>query len=155
MFEKVLVCLDGSPLAEQILPYIAGDSRSFKKIVLLKVIASPGLGLPIGVPGEASGPVQTKSMLEHMEREIEETPAYLESKAQPLREMGMDVECVVLQGAPTRTIIEYAHDNNFGLIAIATHGHSGLRHITLGSTAEYVLKNSGIPLLMVTPMKSR
>ncbi len=155
MFKKVLVCLDGSALAEQILPYIAGDSRSFKKIVLLKVIATPGVDIPIGVPGETPGPLQTKSMLEHAKKELEETPDYLESKAQPLREMGIDVECVVLQGTPTRTIIEYAHDNNFGLIAIATHGHSGLRHITLGSTAEYVLKHAGLPLLMVTPQKQR
>jgi nucleotide-binding universal stress UspA family protein len=153
MFEKVLVCLDGSALAEQILPYIAGDSRSFKKIVLLKVIAPPGTGLPIGVPGEAGGSVQTQAGLEHLEREIEETPAYLESKAQPLREMGLDVDCVVLQGTPTRSIIEYAHDNDIGLIAIATHGHSGLRHITLGSTAEYILKHAGLPVLMVTPFK--
>lgn len=153
MFEKVLVCLDGSPLAEQILPYIAGDSRSFKKIVLLKVIGAPGLDLPLGVPGEASGPLQTKAMLEHIQREIEETPSYLEAKAQPLREMGLDVECAVLQGKPSQAIIDYAHDNDIGLIAIATHGHSGLRHITLGSTAEYVLKHAGLPLLLVTPIK--
>jgi nucleotide-binding universal stress UspA family protein len=155
MFKKVLVCLDGSPLAEQILPYIAGDSRSFKKIVLLKVIPRPGVHIPFGVPGETAGPLQTKNMLEHFEKDLEETPDYLEGKAQPLRDIGLDVECVVLEGAPTETIIDYAHDNDIGLIAIATHGHSGLRHITLGSTAEYVLKHSGLPLLMVTPQKPR
>jgi nucleotide-binding universal stress UspA family protein len=153
MFEKVLVCLDGSPLAEQILPYIAGDSKKFKKVVLLKVIAAPGIDLPIGVPGETAGHVQTKGMLERTEKEIEDSPDYLESKAQPLRKMGLKVECVVLEGVPTKTILEYAHDNNMGLIAIATHGHSGLRQITMGSTAEYILKHAGLPVLMVTPQK--
>jgi len=153
MFDKVLVCLDGSALAEEILPYIAGDSRSFGKIILLKVIATPKVDLPLGVPGETPGPVQTKAMLEHLQKELEETPDYLELKAQPLRDKGLDVECVVLQGTPTQAIIDYAHDNDIGLIAIATHGHSGLRHITLGSTAEYVLKHAGLPLLMVTPKK--
>ncbi len=155
MFEKVLVCLDGSPLAEEILPYIAGDSGSFGKIVLLQVLATPGVSLPIGVPGEAIAPVQTGGMLAHLQKEIEEAPAYLEEKAQPLRDKGLDVECVVLQGIASEAIIDYAHSNDIGLIAIATHGHSGLRHITLGSTAEYVLKHSGLPLLMVTPGKRR
>ncbi len=153
MFEKVLVCLDGSVLAEQILPYIAGDSKKFKKVILLRVIAPPGLVIPISVPGETVGKIQTKSMLEHAEKEIEETPDYLETKAQPLRKMGLKVECVVLEGIPTTSIINYAHDNNISLIAIATHGHSGLRHITMGSTAEYILKHAGLPVLMVTPQK--
>jgi nucleotide-binding universal stress UspA family protein len=153
MFKKVLVCLDGSALAEQILPYIAGDSRSFKKIVLLKVIPKPGFDIRLGVPGETTPPLQTKKMLEHFEKELKEAPDYLEGKAQPLRDTGLNVECVVLEGTPNKTIIDYAHDNDIGLIAIATHGHSGLRHITMGSTAEYVLKHSGLPLLVVTPQK--
>jgi nucleotide-binding universal stress UspA family protein len=153
MFEKVLVCLDGSALAEQILPYIAGDSKKFKKVVLLSVIAPPGVNIPIGVPGETSGRVQTQSMLDHVKKELEETPGYLESKAEPLRKMGLKVECVVLEGVPTKAIIDYAHDNDIGLIAIATHGHSGLRHITMGSIAEYILKHAGLPVLMVTPQK--
>ncbi|MHB8104854.1 MAG: universal stress protein [Dehalococcoidales bacterium] len=153
MFEKVLVCLDGSALAEQILPYIAAESRKFKKVVLLQVIAAPGVNIPIGVPGETAGSLQTKSMLDHVKKELEGAPGYLESKAQPLRKTGLKVECVVLEGIPTKAIIDYAHDNNIGLIAIATHGHSGLRHITMGSTAEYILKNGSLPVLMVTPQK--
>ncbi len=153
MFEKVLVCLDGSALAEQILPYIVGDSKKFKKVILLKVIATPSVNIPVGVPGETASPLQTKSMLDHAKKELEESPDYLESKAQSLRKIGLKVECVVLEGSPTKTIINYAHENNIGLIAIATHGHSGLRHITMGSTAEYILKNAGLPVLMVTPQK--
>lgn len=153
MFEKVLVCLDGSVLAEQVLPYIVGDSKKFKKVVLLKVIAAPGIDIALGVPGETIGPVQTKAMLEHAKKELEESPAYLESKAQPLRKLGLKVECVVLEGAAKTSIVQYAHDNNIGLIAIATHGRTGLRAITMGSTAEYVLKHSGLPVLMVTPQK--
>jgi nucleotide-binding universal stress UspA family protein len=155
MFEKVLVCLDGSALAEEILPYIAADSRSFGKIILLKVLATPGVDLPIGVPGETLGPVQTNAMFKHLQQEMEETPAYLEAKAKSLRDKGLDVECVVLQGIPSQAIIDYARDNEVGLIAIATHGHSGLRQITLGSTAEYLLKHAGLPVLMVTPRKQR
>jgi nucleotide-binding universal stress UspA family protein len=155
MFEKILVCLDGSTLAEQILPFIREESRSFGKAVLLKVLPTPGVNVPIGIPGETGAAVRTDGMLERFQKDLKESLPYLETKAEPLRKMGMDVECVVLEGPPTESIIQYARDNGVKMIAIATHGHSGLRHITMGSTAEYVLKNSGLPLLLVTPQKTR
>jgi nucleotide-binding universal stress UspA family protein len=153
MFEKVLVCLDGSELAEKILPRIAGEGRCLGKVILVKVLAPPELNLPIGIPGETLAPVSTGARLAHYQKEMEETPAYLEARAQQLRESGLDAEPVVLQGVPSQAIIDYARDNGVTLIAIATHGHSGFRHITLGSTAEYVLRHSGLPVLMVTPQK--
>ncbi|OGO30327.1 MAG: hypothetical protein A2Z29_09685 [Chloroflexi bacterium RBG_16_56_11] len=155
MFEKVLVCLDGSALAEEILPYIHSEGKCLGKVILLKVIATPAISLPLGVPGEAGAPVHTDAMLERFRKELEETPDYLEKKAQPLRGSGLDVECVVLQGVPSEAIIAYARDNDVKLIAIATHGHSGLRQIALGSTAEYVLRHAGLPLLLITPRKRR
>lgn len=155
MFEKVLVCLDGSPLAEEILPYIAQESDTLKKVILLKVLDKPGLNLPIGVPGETMGPVETKTALKRFEQEMEETPVYLERQARLLRDKGIFVETVVLEGSPARSIIDYAHDNGISLIAMATHGHSGLRHITMGSTAEYVLKHAGLPCLIITPQKKK
>jgi len=155
MFEKILVCLDGSPLAEQILPYVLAESDCWGKVIMLKVLTPPEATLPLGVPGAPGIPVHTESMLERFRKELEETPAYLEEKAQPLRKKGLDVECVVRQGRPGETIVNYAKDNKVKLIAIATHGHSGLRQIAIGSTAEYVLRNSGLPLLLVTPKKQR
>ena len=153
MFEKVLVCLDGSPLAEGILPHISGESKSIGKVILVKVLAPPELNLPIGIPGETLAPVSTSARLQHFQKEMEEAPVYLESKAQLLRDAGLDAEAVVLQGVPSQAIIEFAHDNDVTLIAIATHGHSGFRNITLGSTAEYVLRHSGLPVLLVSPRK--
>jgi len=155
MFEKVLVCLDGSPLAEQILPYILAESSCFGKVIMLKVLLPPETSLPLGVPGAPGVPVHTEGMFEHFLKELEETPTYLEEKAQLLRKKGLDVECVVLQGRPGETIVNYAKDNKVKLIAIATHGHSGLRQIAIGSTAEFVLRNSGMPLLLLTPKKQR
>jgi nucleotide-binding universal stress UspA family protein len=94
-------------------------------------------------------------MLEHFQKEMEEAPAYLEEKAQPLRELGADVDCVVLEGNPSEAIVGYASDNKASLIAIATHGHTGLMHIAMGSTAEYVLKHSRLPVLMIKPQKRK
>jgi nucleotide-binding universal stress UspA family protein len=153
MFEKVLVCLDGSPLAEEMLPRIAGESKTIGKVVLVKVLAPPELNLPIGIPGETLAPVSTSARLQHFRKEMDEAPAYLEAKAQTLRDNGLNVETAVLQGVPSQTIIDFARDSGVTLIAIATHGHSGFRNITLGSTAEYVLRHSGLPVLLVSPRK--
>ena len=153
MFKKILVCLDGSNLAEQILPFIMAQGNCFDKIVFLKVLASPEISLPFGVPGAPSVPINTEARLARFQKELIEAPAYLEKIAQPLREIGLDVDCVVLQGMPSETIVNYAKDNRVELIAMATHGHSGLRQVIVGSTAEFVLKNAGWTLLLMTPQK--
>lgn len=151
MFEKVLVCLDGSRLSEQIMPKITEEARAFGKVVLLRVIPNPDSLVPLGVPGVPGIPMRTDVMLRAFEQEVAEAPKYLESLAQQLQVKGVDVECVVLQGRANENIVEYARDNNVGLIAIATHGHGGLRRVIFGSTAEYVLKNSGVPVLVIRP----
>jgi nucleotide-binding universal stress UspA family protein len=155
MFEKVLVCLDGSPLAEEMLPRIAGEPGAFGKVLLVKVLAPPEFNLPIGIPGETAAPLSTGSRLQHFQEELEKAPAYLEEKAAGLREVGLDVETVVLQGTPSEAIIDFARDNGVTLIAIATHGHSGFRHITMGSTAEAVLRHSGLPVLLAAPRRQQ
>ena len=155
MFEKVLVCLDNSPEAEEILPYIYSEGRSFSKIIFLTVVHQPGITLPIGIPGENIGTFQTKTMLNDFKRRLDEAPIYLEEKAKPLQEQGIDVETVVLEGNPTESIVNYIKENGITLLALSTHGHSGFREIALGSTAEYLLRNAGIPLMLVTPGKRK
>ena len=78
-----------------------------------------------------------------------EAADYLERTAEPLRERKLDVKYVVLPGTAGETITNYAHENGFTLIAIATHGHGGLRRLALGSTADFVLRHSSLPVLMV------
>ena len=78
--------------------------------------------------------------------------AYLEQVAQPLREKGLDVECVILSGAPGDTIISYAHENEVKLIAIATRGRSGLGRLAFGSVADFVLRESELPILVMKPL---
>jgi len=153
MFEKVLVCLDGSVTAEHILPYLAGESGCLGKVIILKVVDTSSINLPLGVPGGPGLPLHTQAMDRRFQKELAEMPDYLEKMAGPLRDKGLDVECVVLEGIPSQAILAYAADNEVGLIAIATHGHSGLRQVAMGSTAEYVLKHCGLPVLLVTPRK--
>jgi nucleotide-binding universal stress UspA family protein len=151
MFEKILVCLDGSEFAEQILSFVTEEALHFRsKIILLHVVAEPVVIAP-GIPGASAIPVETKGMLEHMKKEQDEAAVYLGKIAEGLRQKGLETEPVVVTGPTGDTIINYANDNDVGLIAIATHGRSGLGRAVFGSVADYVLRESGLPVLLIRP----
>ena len=155
MFEKILVCLDGSEIAAQVLPYATEEARCFRsKVMLLHVVPEPVMVTP-GIPGTSGVPIETQGMLEQMQKEQEEASAYLERVAETLREKGLEAEPVLLQGQAGDAIIGYADDNDIGLIALATHGRSGLRRAVFGSVADYVLRNSGIPILVIRPRETK
>lgn len=154
MFKKILVCLDGSKLAEQILPYAKEQALSFNSKVVLLHVTPESLIMPPGVPGAPGYPIQTKAMVEKMEQEMVESREYLNGVASSLREQGLDAESVILEGSPGEVIVEYAHENKVNLIAIATHGRSGLRRTILGSVADYVLRESGLPILVIRPKET-
>ena len=151
MFKKIMVCLDGSKLSEQILPYAVEQARRFhSQVILFHVVAEPGMVSP-GIPGSPGLPVETSGSLEKMQQERNEATAYLENAAQSLRGKKLAAETVILQGAAGDAIVSYANENNIGLIAIATHGRSGLGRAVFGSVADYVLRKSGLPILVIKP----
>jgi len=152
VFKKILVCLDGSTAAEEILPYVADEALSHhSKVVLLRVVSLPEITIPISIPGEAGIPMSTQGALRRTRNEESEASDYLRRIAEPMRKKGLDVESVVLPGISGETIISYAQNNGFELIAIATHGHGGMRRFVLGSTADFVLHHSSLPILIVRP----
>lgn len=151
MYNKILVCLDGSGFAEQIIPYVLEEALAFKsKVILLQVFSIPGIPTP-AIPGSPGSQIRTASMLKRLQENESKAKDYLERVAQPLRKRRLHVECIMLEGSPGSTITSYANENNVDLIAIATHGHSGIRHVLLGSVAEHVMRESGVPLLIIRP----
>lgn len=145
MFERILVCLDGSSLAEQILPYATEEAMRFgSKVILLQVVNVPGIVY-------AAAPGAETVLLDEIQREGGKAEAYLDHVAQPLREKGLDVKCVVLEGAPGGAIVSYAEKDKVDLITVATHGRSGLGRLVFGSVADFVLRESGLPILVIKP----
>ena len=150
MFEKILVCLDGSKLAEQILPYAVEQAlRLDSKVVLLHVVVDP-----VVVAAGAVIPVPASAIPEATQEEESEARAYLDSVAKPLRQKGVDIELVTLYGTAGEAIVRYARDKGMGLIAMATHGRSGLGRAVFGSVADFVLRESGLPILVIKPKES-
>ncbi len=151
MFTKILVCLDGSEIAEKIIPFATGEALAVgSKVILLRVVSVPG-NLTLDIPGFPAVPWHSSSMPEQLKKEDNMAKAYLKQIAQPIREQGIQVRCKTLIGTPGPTIVSYANENKIDLIAIASHGHSGLRKVLLGSVAEYIVRECGLPILMLRP----
>ena len=147
MFQKILVCLDGSKLAEQILPYAAEQAARFgSSLVLFQVVSLASVPTPTGIE---SVPVAIPNdQLANAEAAARD---YLNGLALPLRDKVMKVQCVTMVGHPAESIVSYAEENKFDLVAIATHGRSGLRRLVFGSVADYVIRKSGLPILLIKP----
>ena len=149
MFDKILVCLDGSKLAEQILPYAEAQALQFvSQITLLQVINLPSTAIAGVGPVPSSGEI----IAEQYDIAEKDAETYLKGVAQSLEAKGIEVEAVTLQGAQVgEGIVDYANKNGVDLIAIATHGRSGVGRAVFGSVADYVLRQSGIPILVIKP----
>lgn len=73
----------------------------------------------------------------------------LEEVAEPLRGEGLEVDVECLQGIPAEVIVRVAEEREADLVAMGTHGRSGVAHLLLGSTAERVVQHAACPVLTV------
>ncbi len=149
MFDKILVCLDGSKIAEQILSYVEIQATQFvSTVILLQVVTVSGTALA----GAGSAPLSEEIAIEQLKIAEREAKSYLQSIAESLEAKGIETEAVVIQGYQVgEEIIDYAKKNDIDLIAIATHGRTGLGRVVFGSIADYILHNSSLPLLVIKP----
>ena len=175
MFKKTLVCLDGSDLAEEILPLVIGQCVGPEnEVILLRVITAhitipPPQSTHVLTFGRTSQPHQIHTTdvgksttlepkvgleLREIEREQGEAKAYLDSLAKRFRAKNLKMRTVTLQGDAAETILNYAQKSQASLIALTTHGNGGLKHGMLGSVAQSVLKESDIPVLIAKPKGS-
>ena len=149
MFKRILVCLDGTPLAEQMISYATEVAGKFRAtIVLLQVLQVPSSLAAASAQGAES------VIEEEMKRLAYESSTYLEGLAAPLRGHKIKVETVTLEGMPGDAIVDYAKQNAIDLIAIATHGRQNLGRLVFGSVADHVMRNTTIPVLTVKPRET-
>jgi nucleotide-binding universal stress UspA family protein len=140
--EKVVVALDGSALAEQALePALELAHLMEARCILLRVVESQGASS--GAAGEGTRSLQGP--------EEAEAQAYLEQVARRLRKQGVAVEIRVLRSRrAAEAIREQAQGRD--LIALATHGRSGVRRLVLGSVADKIIRGGTTPVLMYRPL---
>jgi nucleotide-binding universal stress UspA family protein len=136
MFNKILAALDGSILAESLLPWVAAfvPAAHSREVVLLSVIET-------GTP-----------------EQLHIAEGYLRDKAEGLEQAwkGRDsampsITCIAVRSPEldiASAILRYAEDNGIDLIMLSTHGHSGINRWLLGSVAEKVIRGADMPVFL-------
>jgi HSP20 family protein len=141
-YRRVLVPLDGSAEAETILPLAEGlvDAEHGDLILVRVLLPYTPMALP-----DLPVPVVVEAM---HEVEVEATE-YLRRLSAAIIDKGLRVQCVTRSGDPARRIIDTAREMDVGLIAMTTHGRSGLSRVVFGSVAESVVREAPVPVLLM------
>jgi nucleotide-binding universal stress UspA family protein len=146
---KILVSLDGSQFAEGVIPHVEGLVEGTDNEVILIRIIEP-LQIP-DVVRHTAGFDEEKYEEELTARAEKEAKRYLSKKESALRTKGLNVSSTSLLGMPAQTILQYAEDNSVSLIALSTHGFSGITKWAYGSVASKIIESSSKPVLLVRP----
>jgi len=151
--ERILVPLDGSKVGEVALPYVEElisklATNQKVEVTLIQVISSLTHYV---IAGEASAqiPYTTQELGEIEKR----AGAYLERAGTKLKKKGTTVHTKVVVGSAAEEIIKTADGINADLIAMSTHGRSGLNRWAFGSVTDRVLRGGNKPVLMVRAPK--
>ena len=152
-FGRVIVPLDGSLLAEQVLPHVAYLAKGLE-LALDLVRVTPSRDefqrhLP-HIPGR-----HNPSYEDYLKYATEDATEYLGQVRDGLQQQGVkSVEEHVLHGEPAGSIIDISSETSDRLVAMTTHGRSGLARWVLGSVADRVVRHSGDPVLLVPASES-
>src|ERR1043166_2071496 len=141
MYSRILIPVDGSDSAEQVLPYARVLARTLAvPVELMEVVDLAGFFAHI--------PPERTAHLDDRATEVERSSReYLQRLGASFS--GPPVTCTIEKGRPAEVIIEKASADETTLIAMATHGRSGVKRWLLGSIAEKVLRGATNPLLLV------
>jgi nucleotide-binding universal stress UspA family protein len=142
---QILIPLDGSALAERAIePALALGATLQAEYTLLRIVEP--------ITDAQSAPVLYDLDAARSQPHLAEAHAYLDDLARRLRAAGATVHGLLsVAWKPASAIIEAARERQADLIAMATHGRSGLKRLLLGSVADKVLRGSELPLLLIRP----
>ena len=145
MYRKIMVPLDGSALAECVLPHVEAIAGGcpVRELVLLRVVE------PERVYSVSNSPIDPNLAAARESERRKEAEDYLRSVADRLDEPGLVCEVRSIVGRVAESLVDYCIDNGVDLIIIATHGHSGVTRWVRGSVADKILRPSTIPVLMI------
>lgn len=145
MYQRILVPLDGSTLSETVLPHVEKLARALNaEIVLLHVDVSPAPTFEFHESPLAPQPEEVKIMRADEKQ-------YLKHLCCRLERDDLRVTYLLRDGVVADTILEAAEIEQADLIAMSTHGRTGMLRLLLGSVAEQVVHRSKIPVMLIRP----
>jgi nucleotide-binding universal stress UspA family protein len=148
MYKKIMVPLDGSKLAECVLPHLKTVIKgcgAAPEILLVRAVE------PIAIPygkgtAEIASLEQLKAFEAHNKADAEK---YLKEIAAQLGKAGVKAKTKVIYGKAADALTDFAAKNNVDLVIIATHGRSGISRWVLGSVANRLIHHAPAPVLVV------
>ena len=145
MYQHIMAPLDGSELAECVLPHVEAIATGchVTSVTLVRVV--PPLKLYGGAETRLS-----REQRHHLEVDsLEMATGYLEEKIEFLKGKGVTAEPKILFGNIIEQLVGFAAETDVDLIITATHGRSGVSRLFLGSMADRLLRASPVPVLMI------
>ena len=137
--KRVVVALDGSTACETVLRFLMEIAGPLGMTVLLLHVLEP-------MPAQVADGTVIVDDIEARRREAEE---YLAPISAALRSRGVDTAWGLRRGRPAEEILAAARESGANLIAMATHGRTGLGRLLFGSVAEAVLRQAPVPVFMI------
>jgi nucleotide-binding universal stress UspA family protein len=149
MYKKIMVPLDGSELAECVLPHVEAITSGCGATTVVFVRVVDPIRLPASVPARGDYGFTEKDR-EKMEKHHKQAAGeYLKNTVHDLTVAGANISYDVLEGKVADSLTDYAVSNSVDLIVMASHGRSGVSRWVLGSVAERLVRHSCVPVLMV------
>lgn len=144
MYRKILVPMDGSKLAECVLPHVEALAKGsqVQEVVFVRVHE------PFRQPG-GDYVISERDIARINSEQIAAAEGYLKEITNQVRLDGVRSRWELLKGPVAESLAEYATKSNVDLIIIATHGRSGVSRWVWGSVADRILRSSCVPVLMV------
>jgi nucleotide-binding universal stress UspA family protein len=144
MIRKILVPLDGSELSLSVLPTIEEVALGLHASVVLVSAINPTVG---NFPGMEMWSADERVLEEGKEA----ATAFMQQAAERLKGKGLDVSMKVMVGPAVVEIIVAAEQEGADMIAMSTHGHSGIGRWVMGSVADAVVRRTHLPCLLLRP----
>jgi len=143
MYKKILVPLDGSPLAEAVLPHAEALAKSeHAEIIILRVPNAPVSEFL------SRDPMIAEMIHADMEKESEE---YVHNKVAALEKENIKVTGITKDGPVPDTILNVADETHADIIAMSTHGRTGISRWLMGSVADKIIHHAHIPVMLIHP----
>ena len=146
--KRIVVPLEGLPLAEQILPHAKKLAQAYGKAEILLFHSIPAFPVILV-------PVQTANLKKQwLELSHQEAQSYFANLVNELRAEGHTVQFTIRVGMPAQEILEYAAEVDADLIMMTTHARDGLNRFLLGSVTGKVVRAGQLPVMVVRPVST-
>ena len=149
LYNKIMVPLDGSELAECVMPHVEAITTGCKSTnVVFARVVNP-VQLPASVPARGKFSFTETERQQLYEQHKQAAEAYLKRMVASTRLEGVVLSYEVLEGKVADALARWAEKSEVDLIVIASHGRSGVSRWVMGSVAERILRSACVPVLMV------